>query len=112
DMDLAIGVEKDRQATEEKRPEIWGQREWRKRLFRNHPLGTTVLPFDAIEKVTASDFKSYLDKTWAPKNSTLIVVGDLDFADAEKQVRATWGDWRKKDPGSVQPGLPAQPPPP
>jgi predicted Zn-dependent peptidase len=53
-----------------------------------------------------------MEKTWAPKNSTLIVVGDLDFADAEKQVRGIWGDWRKKDPGTPQATIPMQPEPP
>ena len=111
-MDMRIEIEKDRIKTEEKRPEIWAQREFRARLFGSHPLGLAVPHWDEIEKVSGGDFKAFLQRTWAPKNATLVVVGDIDLADAEKQVREYWGDWRKKDPGAPQPVLPPQPPPP
>lgn len=112
-FDRAIEQEKRRLKTEEKRPDIWGERALWNLLMPGHPMATAqardAKALDALGKLDAKDFEKWFEKTLAPKNATLVVVGDVDLAEAEKKITKVWGKWRIKDQGAPMKGFPDAP---
>lgn len=113
EFDLGLAKYKARLKAEEKRPDIWGPRALLKTLLPGHPLAESWddETLKAVEKVSAGDFKEWLEKTYAPKNATLFVVGDINLDDAAKSATEIWSKWRAGDPGEPMPHLPPNPPP-
>lgn len=101
--------------TAEKRPETWATRARWKLLLGDHPLSEAIRfegDTEELAKLGSADFKELLKKQWAPKNTVLMVVGDIDVAATEKLVRDTWSAWRAEDPGTPMPEIaPAGDPP-
>lgn len=89
--------------TAEKRPEYWADRALWNLLLPGNPRG---LPYawDSLDKLGSDDYQRWWKDHLSPKNSTLLVVGDIDLTEAEALVRKMWGDWRKDDPGAPLPG--------
>ncbi len=108
-FDKAVEALKRRRKVEEKRPDIWARRARMNLLLPGHPLAHVQHDFEAIGKLTAADYDRWLARTLAPKNATLLVVGDVDYGEAERLVRQTFSPWRTTDPGSPVAGLPPPP---
>lgn len=81
-------------------------------LYREHPLGRVTLDGPAIEALTQADFQRHLEAHLAPANATLMVIGDIDLAEARAAVEARFGSWRAEAPGQRVVGLPPAPKPP
>lgn len=96
---------KRRTKTAEKRPEFWADRALWNLLMPGLPRGVGH-DWDALDKVGSADYQRWWKEHLAPKNSILLVVGDIDLAEAEALVTKMWGDWRKTDPGFPLPGYP------
>lgn len=96
-------VLKRRIKTEEKRPEIWADRALWNLLLPGNPRG---VPYDwaALEKLDNSHYERWWKDVFAPKNSHLFVVGDIDLELAEKTVTSMFGTWRAADAGGELPG--------
>ncbi len=68
--------------------------QWLERLAPGSLIGVR-LPIGTEESINAlrrEDFLEYYNKWYVPGKMTLIIVGDLDPADAEKQIRDAFGD--------------------
>ena len=92
-------------------PQEVGRRVLGRRLFGSHPLGQVTHDVAALEKLEHGVFKDWLERTLAPNNATLVVVGDLDLDRTRKLVEKTWSQWRTDRPGEITPPLPAPPTP-
>jgi zinc protease len=79
-------------------------------IYGNHPyaLPDTGLP-DSIARITRADLASFHAKYFAPNNSILAIVGDVEDEEALTAAEREFGDWA---PQSITvPLLPAPPKP-
>lgn len=76
-------------------------------LYPKHPYGH-VLEASDYKKVTDGQLKAYLPMLHRPDNTTLVIAGDVDAAQAEKLVRRRFESW-KGDDQSRPPRIPAAP---
>ena len=75
----------------------------------DNPYGhSTAGSRETIENVSQADVQAFWKSWYVPNNATLIIVGDLSAADAEKLATAVFGAWAKSD----VPALPASKPAP
>ena len=59
-----------------------------------HPVSGTE---DMIRGVSRDDLMAHYAKLYGPANTTFVVVGDLDEADALDKLEAAFGDWHGDD---------------
>ena len=59
-----------------------------------HPVSGTE---DVIRGVARDDLMAHYAKLYSPANTTLIVVGDLEEADALDKLESVFGDWQGED---------------
>jgi zinc protease len=64
---------------------------WAK-VLPEHPYGAWGTP-DLMAATTKSTISDWLDRTLAPKNAVLVIVGDIDLAAAEAAARSSFGGW-------------------
>jgi zinc protease len=72
-------------------------------LYRGQPIGDHMPIGDmaALQHFTAEDLRAFYRAYYRPERATLIVVGAIDPAEMEKQIRARFGDWQGQgEPGS------------
>ncbi len=57
-----------------------------------HPKGEYITE-ETLNAITLDDVKSYYRKNFNPNNAYLVVVGDVNFKDVEKQVKKQFKKW-------------------
>lgn len=64
----------------------------------DHPYGnsTSGTP-EAVESITRDDVVNFWKTHYRPNNATLIMVGDLTVAEAERRAGAAFGSWERGD---------------
>jgi zinc protease len=79
-------------------------------IYGFHPYGfpDSGMP-ETIGKITRADLQEFHRKYFAPNNSVLAVVGDVEVAEAMAAAQKAFGDWQKQ---TVQPPQLQQPPQP
>jgi len=91
-------------------PEMKATRAMIAALYGGHAYGR--LP-TATERhaIDAAAVRTWLARTHQPRNARLVVVGDVDLAAAEREVKAWLGPWRNDDktPTAEVPPLPPLP---
>jgi zinc protease len=71
-----------------------GTRVGLKMLYGDTPYGfTTSGTVDSIKSLTGEDLKGFWAKHYSPKDSALILVGDVTEAEAKKLAEAHFGSW-------------------
>jgi len=83
-------------AVESATPRYLADKEFRKRLYGEHPYARTVTgePTD-IESLQIEDLKVWWDRFVRPERSVLIFAGDVEYARAAALAETVLGDWRK-----------------
>ncbi|HXI57014.1 MAG TPA: insulinase family protein, partial [Polyangia bacterium] len=81
-------------------------RQYRRALFGDHPLGRSVA-VDDVAKVNPADIKTWFKGLRAPQDAALVVAGDIDLDRTEALVRDALGGWQ----AASDPRLAATPPP-
>jgi zinc protease len=79
---------------------------WTK-VFPDHPYGTIATP-DQMAATTKAAINDWLDRTMAPRNAALIIVGDIDVPTAEAAARSAFGGW-SESAGPIAAPAPAMP---
>jgi zinc protease len=91
-------------------PETKASREILAALYGGHPYGR--LP-TATERhaINAASVRNWLARTHQPRNARLVIVGDIELAAAESEVKTWFGPWRNEDksPSAEVPPVPAIP---
>ena len=60
-----------------------------------HPYGHSTLGREgALKEITRNDLVSFYKESYGPKNAALILVGNLNEAEARKLAKASFGSWR------------------
>jgi predicted Zn-dependent peptidase len=72
---------------------------WAK-VLPDHPFGNWATA-DLMAATTKSTISDWLDRTLAPRNAALIIVGDIDLAAAEAAARSAFGSW-SESPGAIE----------
>ena len=63
-------------------------------VFRGTPQHRPAVGFDAtVRQLTRDDMVGFYRRFYAPNNTTLVIVGDIDKATARAQVEAAFGAW-------------------
>lgn len=62
------------------------------RIATRSPIGDRGV----IETAPAERFRSFYERTYTPGRSTLVVVGDIDVAEMEAKIQASFGNWQAK----------------
>ena len=61
----------------------------------SHPYGHTALGTEAaLKKITRSDMQNLYKSSYGPKNAALILVGNLNEAEAKKLAQDSFGRWK------------------
>ncbi|HOP41071.1 MAG TPA: pitrilysin family protein [Geobacteraceae bacterium] len=86
-------------------PKDVADRELRKAIYRNHPLGRypTV---ESVSSLTRDDLVAFHRRYFHPNNMILAVAGDFDRAEILAKLRKAFGGWRR-----VEVSLPVVPEP-
>jgi zinc protease len=63
------------------------------------PIGTKQV----LEKITSQDLRVFYEKYYTPDRATFVIVGDVDVAAIEKQIKATFGNWPSSAPDGAGP---------
>jgi zinc protease len=72
-------------------------------IYPGSPYGRTPLSSN-FQKLRSGDVQTWIDRTFRPKNAVMAVVGDIEFVEAERQVREWFGSWSGDvDPSSEAP---------
>ena len=61
--------------------------------FPNHPYGE-VMTESSLKNITRDDVVSYYKRTFTPKGSYLVIVGDITLDEAKKLVGQYFGTWK------------------
>lgn len=61
--------------------------------FPNHPYGE-VMTESSLKNITREDVVSYYKRTFTPKGSYLVIVGDITMDQAKKLVGQYFGTWK------------------
>jgi len=77
----------------EARPSAASNRTFLAEIYPGSPYGRTPVTRD-LEKLGGGDVQRWIDHTYRPRNAVMAVVGDIDLAVAEKQVRDWFDGWR------------------
>ena len=77
-------------------PRYLANKEFRKRLYGEHPYARTVTgePAD-VESLQTQDAKRWWDRFARPDKATLVFAGNIEHAKAVKLAQDTLGKWRK-----------------
>ncbi len=97
-------------AISEKEPSTKADREFRRRLFGDHPYGRTATGEAAdVKAVTADDIKQWWAGYPGPHQALLLFAGDIDEETARKLSTEAFGDWqpRLNAPPAAEQQLPA-----
>ncbi len=74
------------------------------RAAERFPIGTV----DVLKTAPASRIKRYYQANFRPDNAALVIVGNIDVAAVERDIRTRFGDWKPVGPADVLvPGTPA-----
>ena len=74
------------------------------RAVERFPIGTV----DVLKNAPASAIRRYYQANFRPDNAALVIVGNVDVAAIERDIRARFGDWKPVGPADVLvPGAPA-----
>lgn len=79
------------------------------RVAQRWPIGKVA----TIQAATGERLRRYYQANYRPDNTTLVVVGNVDVAAVEQQIRERFGDWKPAaepdalDLGSARPAQPA-----
>ncbi len=75
-------------------------------LYGTHPYGRPIDGrTDTVSRLGRGDVRDYYDRWYRPNGSILVVVGDVDAADAVGRVREAFGGW-PRHPDAVPVSIP------
>lgn len=77
-------------------------------LFLSGQLAAKRVPIGKVEVIKtapASLVRAFYDANYRPDRATLIVVGDIDPATVEGQIKTLFGTWRAEGPPTTAPDL-------
>ncbi len=84
-------------------PSAQASRTFVEQVFLGSPLGRVAVAAD-IQRLGPSDLQTWIDRTFHPRGAVLAVVGDINFVEAEKQVRDWLEGWQgNQDPHGEAP---------
>lgn len=98
----------------EKKPETWADRLLWGRVYPEHTLGRYLTDSDleTIKSWGKAEAEAWLKSVVQPSNATLCVVGNVDSAAVEAEVRSMFGSWGARASGGPQPTIAPPPAPP
>ncbi len=63
-----------------------------------HPYGAPSLGTEtSVKSLSTADLQSYYQANYAPNNSTLIIVGDVNAAQIEQKIASLFGTWTRRE---------------
>ncbi|MFM7386684.1 MAG: M16 family metallopeptidase, partial [Bacteroidota bacterium] len=65
--------------------------------FPKHPYGE-VMTFTTLNAITLSDVKEFYRSHFTPQGAYLVIVGDINRAQAEKMINTYFGTWQGPKP--------------
>jgi predicted Zn-dependent peptidase len=65
--------------------------------FPKHPYGD-VMTFTTLDAITLSDVKEFYKSHFTPQGAYLVIVGDINRAQAEKMINTYFGTWQGPKP--------------
>jgi predicted Zn-dependent peptidase len=65
--------------------------------FPKHPYGE-VMTFTTLDAITLSDVKEFYKSHFTPQGAYLVIVGDINRAQAEKMINTYFGTWQGPKP--------------
>ncbi len=66
------------------------------RLLPGHPLGQRPYDLPALKDLSGKQVDEWIERTYTPKNATLVIVGDVDPGDAQDLAAKHFGGWKEK----------------
>lgn len=94
-LDLVRGQAKTGKAIQEKEPNFLADREFRKRLYGEHPYARTPEGESSdLDKITPEAMKAWWSTYVRPDTSVLYIAGDLTEAQALALAKENFGAWK------------------
>jgi len=83
--------------SKEEDPGFLASREFKKALFGSHPYGRLISgTADSIDNITREDLVEFHLSHYAPENSVMSVVGDVEPEEVEKLIEKYFAKWTAK----------------
>lgn len=68
-------------------------------VFKSTPLHRPPVGYEqSVMTITASDVRNFYRRYYAPDNTMLAIVGDIDKSEIKSKVLATFGAWERTSP--------------
>ncbi len=61
------------------------------------PIGTKAV----LDTASAKDLRDFYEAHYTPDRATIVIVGDIDVAEIEAKIKATFGDWTGSNTGET-----------
>ena len=93
---MALAKQNTIQRIEEQRgtPDFLASERLRKEIFGNHPYSFLVPDEDSVSKLTSQEIREFAARYYSPSNAHLILVGDIQVAQAFDLAQKTFGAWK------------------
>ncbi|MFI5306033.1 MAG: M16 family metallopeptidase [Polyangiales bacterium] len=78
-------------------PRFLANRELHKALYGAHPYGHVDTTKAVVERVQRADLARWHGQHFAPNNAILVVAGDVDAAQVEREAARVFGSWKKHE---------------
>ena len=62
----------------------------------HHPYGEFATE-ETLNNVKFEDVKDFYGSYYSPNNAYLVVIGDVDFSEVKKDIKNTFGNWKKSN---------------
>jgi zinc protease len=73
-------------------PDTLANRQFGRLAYGNHPYGYYTTP-ETVENLTRNDVVDFYNTFFKPNNALLVIVGDIDPAEAKAQAERVFGGW-------------------
>jgi predicted Zn-dependent peptidase len=72
-----------------------------------HPYGAPAIGTEtSVKSLTTADLRAYYQANYAPNNTTMIIVGDVNPAQIEQKISSLFGNWQRRDVPQLNYGEP------
>ena len=78
------------------------------RYGADHPYGELTTE-ETLENISTEDARAYYEKYFQPNRSYLVLVGDLQFAEARRLAETYFGSWEKGEVSETDFAVPSKP---
>lgn len=81
-------------AQEKAEPAVIATKKFKNFIFSSYAYGN-IISENSINKITQADIVNFYEKYYRPNNSVLVIVGDVNYNNMQKEIKKSLNKWQK-----------------